>query len=604
MRIAIIAPMLFAAGLASGATPLADAPHLYGIHWYGDASPLNSAAAGETDAERMAAGSKLWVLEINHLDNFTRDPDPAANGIQATPWDRPEWYANLGLGGGHNDRVTAKGHSLIYRIQPNWGRNVPYFEAPGSPNNDPFTLELYAAQARNAAWWHRRHARFWQVGNEVNIGETENRRWNPATGRYDIHWKPSPAQYAETYLAVRDAIHEITPEMAVPRQVVLMQPCSPGEIPLPGEGERYIDGNEFLWRQIAAVPGDQRHRIDGFALHAYAEPGGPNDGLDGFMDTIREQLMIIDEHGLHDRPVLITEFNKHMPSREDAAIAARFVQKSYEALNEWNTGTGGAWPGQPNHEIVAATWFSFPREDDGIWKDYSIVTQGLLSGSDDPNINPFRGFQAVAAKGLPHGSLQGDGAIVDHAALWWSDDFNRIDTEPSLPDWRSRMKGSAAATAVGGSALLTAADEGAEAALVTEGYCYGNLTTLITFRLAPDLPAGRHLQFVLREGSSGYAFTIAGTAEGPMASLRRRKDNTILSQQSLPQGTIATFRLWYRADDATITARLYRDDDREPIIAFQVNDDHLVAGRIAIRSTLPEARIDHIAVGGRDWPGE
>lgn len=89
-----------------------------------------------------------------------------------------------------------------------------------------------------------------------------------------------------------------------------------------------------------------------------------------------------------------------------------------------------------------------------------------------------------------------------------------------------------------------------------------------------------------------------------MASLRRRKDNTILSQQSLPQGTIATFRLWYRADDATITARLYRDDDREPIIAFQVNDDHLVAGRIAIRSTLPEARIDHIAVGGRDWPGE
>lgn len=597
---------LYALGLAAVAgcsSPgLRDARHLYGIHWYGDPHPDNLAAAGETEAERLVDGRTLWVLEINHLDDRSPDPDPGANGIQATPWDRPEWYA-----AGHNARVTGKGHSLIYRIQPNWGRNVPYFEAEGSPNNDPFTLADYAAAAARAAATHRHHARFWQVGNEVNIGATENRRWNPATGRYDIPWEPSPAQYAAVYLAVRDAIHTVTPAMAVPRQIVLMQPCSPGDIPLPGEGERYIDGNEFLWRQIAAVPPDQRHRIDGFALHAYAEPGGANDGVDGFMDSVREQLMIIDELGFHDRPVFITEFNKHMPSPEDAAIGARFVQKSYAAIHEWNQGTGGTWPGQPNHPIVAAIWFSFPRDDNGLWHDYSLLTQGALAGTDDPDRNPVEAFRAIARRDLPHGSLSGGGPHVDHTALWWTDDFDILDTEPPAPDWRVRSRGGAMVVARDGMARLVAAAPGDEAAIVTEGYAHGDLTVAMDLVLDDPRPVdgadSGQLQLVVREGSGGYVVTIEHDGATTTAALRTRRDGRLLAGPvpiAAPAGSPLQARL--RADGDHLSIRLVVADS-DGMIEWHVEDDAHVVGRIAVRSTMRAVSVDRITVGGREWGG-
>src|SRR5690606_21531061 len=122
-----------------------------------------------------------------------------------------------------------------------------------------------------------------------------------------------------TYVAVRDKIHENASLVAPESQIVLMQAVSPG----PADGARYMDGNEFLFRMIDAVP--DKSKIDGFGLHAYAEPGGANFGEVGFLDALREQIMIIDSFGLGDRPLYITEFNKHMPNATEANIGARFV---------------------------------------------------------------------------------------------------------------------------------------------------------------------------------------------------------------------------------------------------------------------------------------
>lgn len=593
--------LMLCAMVSSPALGLNDADSLYGIHWYGNPHPDNAEMAGETEAERMAPGRELWVLEINHLDNFSPDPDPGANGIQATPWDRPEWFVNLTTDGGHDKRVTDKGHSLIYRIQPNWGRNVPYYEEEGSPNNDPFTLEMYAAQARNAAYWHRQYCRFWQVGNEVNLDSIENRRWNPETGRYDIPWQPSPEAYAITYLAVRDAIHEITPDLDPAEQVVLMQANSPGDAEKLSDGSRYLDGNEFLYRQIAGVPEEDREKIDGFALHSYAEPGGENDGLEGFFDVVREQLMVIDQLGLHDRPVFITEFNKHMPTIQDAEIGARFVQRAYERLHTWNTGVGGAWPDQPNHHIVAATWFTFPKDTGGMWQDYSLLSQKELVQSESPDENPYYGFQKVASKGFPRGDLHGGGTVIDQSVLWWEDTFETLDTSPPLPDWHVEGSDSSYVGVENPGVLFLRGGE-KPAVLSTRGYVYTDLQLELRLSILDAATASSdvgRLEVVVREGSGGYALVFEKRETGMHLSVRDRKSDQIYpGLEQLLTEDYADYAVHLKAHGNRIRFSIGADG---PIPEWELVDKAYNVGRVTIRSTMKEVALESIAVGGVDW---
>ncbi|MEO8377113.1 MAG: hypothetical protein ABI579_05520, partial [Candidatus Sumerlaeota bacterium] len=488
---------------------LTDANSLYGVHWYGttDSAQVGTVQPAVTDAELLAPGREMWVLEINHLD----DNSPAG---QSDVWNRPDYFNAYDLANGTNGYSRAvtvgptataigsgKNHSLIYRLQPNWSRNVP-------DAGDPYTVSDFATDCAGAATWNKKFCRFWQISNEVNI-VGENTKWNGSA--YATLWNPTPEEYADTYLACRDAINTVTPDFAAgfQGQVVLMEPVSPGNA---AAGVRSFDGNEFLYRQIKRmVDGGNSAKVDGFALHSYAEPGGSNSGADGFMDSIREQLMIIDELGFANKPVMITEFNKHMPDSANAAIGAQFAQAAYASLNSWNTGIGGAWPGQPNHDIVGACWFVFIN-DTGTWKDFSLQYQKALIGGTNPNTNPWYGFQAAAAQNYSAGSITGGGATPDQNALWWQDDFNSIDTTPSLPDWLPETSG-ATITSAGGKARFVGSSGTPSATLRTAGYVYGNFRAEFTVTVVNNAQvngaAGEaNFDVRFREGSLGYSLTV------------------------------------------------------------------------------------------------
>jgi len=608
MKIRTVLPLLLIALLGGPANAqLNDANSLYGVHWYGDTDPSASNAPTADDVEAMAPGREVWALEINHLDNLS----PAG---QRDIWMSPEWFSGFGAGG-HNARVTGggKGHSLIYRLQPNWGRNVPFFESVGSPNNDPFTLANFASAAAAAATTHANHARIWQVGNEINIaGTIENNRWNTGASAYNIAWEPTPAQYAATYLAVRDAIHTVTPNFAPPQQIVLMQPNSPGNA---SPGVRYMDGNEFLWRQIEAVPVGDRGKIDGFGLHAYAQPGGSNFGADGFMQDIREQLMIIDQFGLNDRPVFITEFNKHMPNATESAIGAQFAQASYQALHNWNTGTGGAWPGLANHNIAGAMWFVFHDTIGGGWLDYSLLRQKSSIASTNASVNPWYGFQAAAAQNYPSGSMAGGGGAIDHAAKWWEDAFASLDSAAPLPHWRVETTAAGSASASGGSVRLLGSGTDGGATLRTAGYVYGDFRAELDFTVTnanratgSANTAESNFDFRIREGSLGYSLTfftsVSDAARQNRVVLRRTNQwgqiNTF--NQVIGIATGDTFRVSVIARPAQLEYRIYKNGSGTPVVNWMVPDNAQRVGWVRMGTfNLAEARVDNFAIGGVDW---
>ncbi|MCC7393159.1 hypothetical protein IT571_12465 [Candidatus Sumerlaeota bacterium] len=598
---------------------LTDANSLYGVHWYGttDHNQIGSVQPAVTDAEAMAPGRELWVVEINHLD----DNSPAG---QSDVWNRPDyynWYDLTNGNDGYSRAVTVgpnattvgsgKNHSLVYRLQPNWGRNVPH-------SSDPYTIADFATDCTGAANWNRKFCRFWQIGNEVNI-VGEHTRWDGAA--YTISWDPTPEEYADTYLACRDAIHTVTPDFATgfQNQVVLMQPVSPGNA---APGVRSFDGNEFLYRQIKRmVDTGNSAKVDGFALHSYAEPGGSNFGADGFMDGLREQLMIMDELGFANKPVMITEFNKHMPDVANAAIGAQFAQAAYAALNNWNNGTGGAWPGQPNHDIVGACWFVF-LNDTGTWKDYSLQYQKGLVGGSDPNANPWYGFQAAAAQNYPAGSVNGGGATPDQNALWWQDDFNSIDTTPSLPDWLPETSG-ATITASAGKARFVGSSGTPSATLRTAGYVYGNFRCEFTVGVVNNAQvnagAGEaNFDVRFREGSRGYSLTVftnaSDVARRNRIQLRRVNNwgeniggvNTLLAN---PIVNGDAFRVIIIANGTNITTTVYKiagvgASTVTPVLNQTVSDSGQNVGWLRIGTyNLAEAQFDQFAVGGRNWIG-
>jgi len=604
-RPALAAALLLASASVSLAQ-LDDANSLYGIHWYGNTGDAGL-AANPTDAENMAPGREMWVLEITHVDDVSPDPDPATNGIQAVPWVRPGYMVN------HAGRVTGAGknHSLVFRIQPNWSRQVPYYEGPGDPDNDPMDLATFADRAKSAAQTMVNTCRIWQVGNEVNL-VGENNRWNSVAARYNIPWTPTPAQYAATFLAVRDKIHEVVPNMTPAQQIVLIQPNSPGN----ADGSvRFMDGNEYLWRTLEAMSPADLAKVDGFGLHSYAEPGGTNDGVDGFMDALREQIMIADQFGLHDRPLLVTEFNKHMPDSPNTTIGARFVQKAFQALNDWNNGVGGAFEGVANHDVAGAMWFIFMN--DGGWADYSLQGKKASVVSTDPNVNPWYGFQAAAAQNYARGSMTGGGA-VDSADVWLSDDFATLDTTAPLPDWKVETTGGGSASASGtGSVRLVGTGTDGGATLRSAGYVYGDFRMELDFEITNSLiPSGSansaeaNFDIRVREGSQGYSLTFftdaSDVSRRNRVILRRSNVWTQIGSfnQSIGIATGDKFRVVVVATPAGLQYDIWKNGGASPVVTWTVNDTAQRVGWVRMGTyNMREARVDNIVLGGPDWTG-
>ncbi len=550
-----------------------DSPWLYGIHWYGSTSA--------TDVETMTGDKKVWVLDTTFTDPGTDNPWEDAS--------QKYWLLKP---------ITDKGHSLIIRIHMDWGRNVPY-------SSDPFTLAMHAEACKTAANTMKDIAHVWVIGNEVNITD-ENNRWNTSTSQYDIKWQPTPEEYANTYVQCRDKIHEVTPNTSPADQIVLMQPVSPGNT----EGIRYMDGNEFLYRQIAAI--SDKSKIDGFALHSYAEPGGSNYGVDGYMDALREQLMIIDSFGLGDRPVFITEWNKHMPNQTEAKIGAKFLYSALDAMNQWNNGSGAEWPGLPNHPIVGTTWFVYPN--DAGWTDYSLLYWKSNVTPLDKDNNPWYAFQYACGLNYTKGS-SGTAFTIPQNTVWWEDNFNgtSLDAASPLPDWKSETAAGASVLVQNGNLRLLGYNQvNNTAGIRTAGYVYSNfnLETEVVFvnpNRASTSISEANLDLRIREGSKGYSltfFTNYSLANANKIILRRTNDWTTIgsNEASVIINTNDKFRISIVADGGVIKIKVYKNNSVTPSVDWTVSDTGQNVGWIRIMTwNLNEADINYVRLGGVNW---
>lgn len=575
------------------ATPLfagnTDPNTLLGIHWYSNTDAISIGQS--TDVEAMSSNNPLWVLEITHLD------------IAVAPaWDQPGYF------NAHSQKVTTgKGHQMIFRVQPYWNRHVPHA-------SDPYTLTQFANDAKSMATTFADQCHIWQIGNEVNI-TSENTRWNTASSAYDIQWTPTPAEYAATYVAVRDKIHEVTPNAPLPGQVVVMQPNSPGA----ADAARFMDGNEFLFRSIDAVA--DKSKIDGFALHSYAEPGAADFGVEGFMDGIREQLMIIDSFGLTNRPAYITEFNKHMPSALEANVGAKFLHRAYQALADWNAGVGGQTPGLANHNVRGATWFVYRTTGPAdVWNEYSLAYWKTQIASTDKDLNPWYSFQHAAAQNHPAGAA-GGGVQPSASALWWSDDFNTLDTTPSLPDWKvEKVTAASTATISSGKLALKANGEAFGGATVrTAGYVYSDFRAEATFTIVNGATgngaAGEsNFDFRIREGSQAYSLTFYTANSNTRANqvwLRRTNnwaENIGGFNATIPGGlgNGKTIKVVTTANGTSINYRIYTVAGavETEVVNWNVTDSGQRVGWVRFGTyNMNEAQVDRFAIGGTSWTG-
>lgn len=330
-----------------------DAQWLYGIHWYGD--PNGSSV------EAMTGGKGIWSLEIVETNSDV--------------WWGAEWQRDNRF-----QQMVARGHTIIVRIERNWGETVPY----------PEHLAQYLVDVQSAAAVLADVCHIWQIGNEMNLyGEWGGNQLTPAV-------------YVDMFKQIRAAIKAVPSSLG--EQTVLLGPVSPGEV-VPGV--RHTDSNEYLGQMCDLLTADD---LDGLAVHAYAAPW--NDAATSRLELqagYLSQLAVIDTKGFADQPVHMTEWNRRVDPINDynEAQSAQFLHGAFVDLQEWNQTTGA-------HPVSSACWFIY-QYDSGVWADYSIeYLHGIGPGGQDNDL--WDAFQYACTLDLPTaepspggGSLMYDG---------------------------------------------------------------------------------------------------------------------------------------------------------------------------------------------------
>ncbi len=340
-------------GLAVGlaGTVRADSPWLYGLHFWG----LQAGQPADNGPAELLACPTYggWNLEVvlTHGD----------------PWWRAAYFA-----AGYQDLYTHKNVSLLTRVDYVWGQTVP------SPSNPDYAgWPAAVVQTVNAL---APYAHLWIVGNEPNL-TNEGQGW-PEN-------RITPAGYAAIYRNVRAAIHGQAQASPAGPHRVLIAPPSPGGVWLP---QRWMAGTDWLRQVIQNIPPGE---IDGFAIHAY---GG---SVADFRQAYSEQLAVIDSEGLQDRPVYMTEWNRHAApgNAAEEAAAAQFLRDAFADVHAWNQTPG-------KHNIICMAWFVYDGGDgNGPWDGYSIKywrNAGNPPGSAGDLYTAYA--QAVAAR-YPAGAI-------------------------------------------------------------------------------------------------------------------------------------------------------------------------------------------------------
>jgi hypothetical protein len=315
-----------------------DSPWLYGIHWYGDADG--------SLVEAMTGNKGIWSLETVMTSGDV--------------WWGPEWQReNRFL------QIVARGHTIIVRIQRNWGETVPF----------PENLTQYLVDVQSAAETLADVCHIWQIGNEMNLyGE-----WGG-----DVL---TPTVYVDMFKQIRAAIRAVP--SALGEQIVLLGPAGPGDV-VPGV--RHTEGNDYLGQMCDLLA---QADLDGFALHAYAAPwyDAATARLE-FQAGCMSQLAVIDDKGFADKSVHVTEWNRRVEPINDynEAQSAQFLHGAFVDLHAWNQRAGA-------HPISSACWFIY-QYDSGVWANYSIeYLHGIGPGGHDNDL--WDAFQYSCTLDLP-----------------------------------------------------------------------------------------------------------------------------------------------------------------------------------------------------------
>lgn len=261
--------------------------------------------------------------------------------------------------------AIARGHSIIVRIQPNWGENVPF----------PEHYAQFLADAQIAAQELAGVCHVWQIGNEPNLsGEWGG---NVLTA----------AQYATMYRDIRAAIRSVSSPLGP--QIVLVAPASPGEALA---GVRHTAGNDWL-RQVCENLA--LNDVDGFGLHGYGAPwNNATNSRNEFLAGILTQLAILDTKGYDQKPAFVTEWARAVdpidPPQE--AISAQFLAGSLADMAAWNALSGA-------HPATAMCWFIYPA-DSGAWQSFSIESLRSVGPAGAAN-DLFDAFTSAAAQNYP-----------------------------------------------------------------------------------------------------------------------------------------------------------------------------------------------------------
>lgn len=642
MRIlAFAAAVVLCGSSAVGQYTYYETTHLTGLHFYAnqEAGGIQSAPV-YTDVERLLGDTG----GPEGSQNFAGDRggwliDVAVTDIEDSNAPFWQWAWQGGAFGATNKTLPGyvafalrrateggKNHSGIVRLHPAYGRNVPHA-------SDPYTLANYASDAKAVATVMKDTARYYVIGNEVNIRGEDHRYTSGGPGEntrsYATEWYATPEQYADVYMAVRDQLHTVSPLGSAGMPVALMQPVSPGM----ADAYKHMDGYDFLWRQIKQVNATDPSKIDGFAIHSYAPRGGPDYGNREFFNTIREQLCIIGQLGHGNKPVFLTEFNMDMwlnPGDTTVTVqteASNFIKRAYQTMNAWNQGTGGLIPALGNINIVGTNWFVYPGsgvdQTQDTWNRMSLLFwKDKVPAPNDTN-NSWYAFNYVANQHYARGAYgtPSGGYAWPAASIWWRDDFDgtSLDQTANLPHWNVGTGDSGSVTVSGGAAQFRGnGTQFGNAFIETEGYVFGDfaLQTKLIFANAARSNSGSspEANFDIRvrtrglNQAAGYSMTFFSSdslvSPGKIVLRRTGVWTPVGYEATVGIATGDTFDVRIIANGNTVVFRAYKNGNyATPAAEFNVAEaSGPIVGRVAMGSyAISQVNVDGVVMGGPAW---
>jgi hypothetical protein len=224
-----------------------------------------------------------------------------------------------------------------------WDRAVPLVD-----HSPPADIKLYAGYAAALAARYGPGGTFWQAHSElrpVPIDAIE--AWNePDSASYWVP-KPSPARYADLYLATRGAVHAAAPDVQVLVGGLTRDP--------PGFVRGMVQGRPAV-----------RGALDGVGIHPYAaSPATVMERIVGLRTTLNDL-------GLGSVPIDVTEVGWHtrgLPLSSDVPDAIR--GQAYAQLVETlpTSGCGverfvpHTWVTDERNPLDAEDWFGITHPD-------------------------------------------------------------------------------------------------------------------------------------------------------------------------------------------------------------------------------------------------